>query len=53
VETLLGDASKARARIGWKPKYTFQQLVDEMVDADLEEAEAELRASSAVRKSLY
>jgi GDPmannose 4,6-dehydratase len=53
VETLLGDASKAREKLGWSPKVTFEQLVDEMVDADLAEAEAELRASFAKRKSLY
>ncbi len=53
VETLLGDAGKAREKLGWSPKVTFEQLVDEMVDADLAEAEAELRASFARRKSLY
>jgi GDPmannose 4,6-dehydratase len=53
VETLLGDASKARQKLGWTPKVTFEQLVEEMVDADLAEAEAELRASFARRKSLY
>jgi GDPmannose 4,6-dehydratase len=53
VDTLLGDASKARAKIGWKPKCSFQQLVDEMVDADLEEASAELRAASGRKRSLY
>ena len=30
VESLLGDASLARKELGWKPKYNFQQLVDEM-----------------------
>ncbi len=39
VETLLGDASKARKRLGWKPKISFQQLVAEMVSEDLKEAE--------------
>ncbi|MEY4467906.1 MAG: GDP-mannose 4,6-dehydratase [Pseudomonadota bacterium] len=53
VETLLGDASKARQKLGWSPKVSFEQLVEEMVDADLEEAEGELRASYARRKSLY
>ncbi|HUQ11792.1 MAG TPA: GDP-mannose 4,6-dehydratase [Steroidobacteraceae bacterium] len=53
VDTLLGDAGKARAKIGWKPRYTFQQLVDEMADADLAEASAELRAASGVKRSLY
>jgi len=39
VESLLGDASKARAKLGWKPKVLFEQLVAEMVRADLAEAE--------------
>jgi len=30
VESLLGDSTLARNELGWKPKYTFQQLVDEM-----------------------
>ena len=34
VETLLGDASKAKAKLGWVPKISFEQLVEEMVDAD-------------------
>ncbi len=53
VDTLLGDASKARAKLGWEPKISFAQLVDEMVDADLAEAEAEQRAATARRTSLY
>jgi GDPmannose 4,6-dehydratase len=39
VETLLGDASKARRQLGWRPEVTFDALVDEMVDADLRLAE--------------
>jgi GDPmannose 4,6-dehydratase len=35
VETLLGDASKAHAKLGWKPKTTFEQLVKEMMESDL------------------
>jgi GDPmannose 4,6-dehydratase len=38
VETLLGDASKARAKLGWKPEIDFDALVREMVGEDLEEA---------------
>jgi len=38
VETLLGDASKARTKLGWAPKATFRELVAEMVTADLQEA---------------
>jgi GDPmannose 4,6-dehydratase len=53
VETLLGDASKARAKLGWMPKISFAELVDEMVDADFAEAEGELRAASMRRTSLY
>jgi GDPmannose 4,6-dehydratase len=53
VETLLGDASKARAKLGWKPKISFSELVNEMVDADMVEAESELRAEGTRRKSLY
>jgi len=34
VETLLGDASKAKARLGWTPKITLPELVREMVHAD-------------------
>lgn len=36
VDTLLGDASKAREKLGWVPKTTFAQLVQEMVAEDLE-----------------
>ena len=35
VETLLGDASKARKELGWKPKISFAELVEEMVSEDL------------------
>jgi GDPmannose 4,6-dehydratase len=38
VETLLGDPSKAKKVLGWSPRCTFSQLVEEMVDADLETA---------------
>jgi GDPmannose 4,6-dehydratase len=39
VETLLGDASKARQRLGWTPATSFQELVAEMVREDLKAAE--------------
>lgn len=39
VESLLGDASKARAKLGWRPEVTFEELVREMVEADLKLAE--------------
>ncbi|TRZ92286.1 MAG: GDP-mannose 4,6-dehydratase [Rhodocyclaceae bacterium] len=39
VETLLGDASKARTQLGWTPKISFHELVSEMVREDLKAAE--------------
>ena len=39
VETLLGDATKAREKLGWTPKITFNELVREMVREDLRTAE--------------
>ncbi len=39
VETLLGDASKAKEKLGWEPEISFDQLVAEMVREDLKEAE--------------
>ena len=38
VETLLGDATKAREKLGWTPKITFKELVAEMVREDLKSA---------------
>ena len=38
VESLLGDPSKAKEKLGWEPKISFEALVKEMVTADLEEA---------------
>jgi GDPmannose 4,6-dehydratase len=38
VETLLGDPSKAKEKLGWSPKTTFRELVSEMIHADLKSA---------------
>jgi len=38
VESLLGDPSKAKNELGWEPKISFEELVKEMVLADMEEA---------------
>jgi GDPmannose 4,6-dehydratase len=38
VETLLGDPSKAEAKLGWTPEITVQQMCAEMVAADLQAA---------------
>jgi GDPmannose 4,6-dehydratase len=39
VDTLIGDATKARVKLGWRPKVTFRELVSEMVATDLQAAE--------------
>jgi GDPmannose 4,6-dehydratase len=41
VDTLLGDASKAREKLGWRPRTSFAELISEMVREDLKEAECE------------
>jgi GDPmannose 4,6-dehydratase len=38
VETLLGDPTKAKQKLGWEPRTTFQELVAEMVSHDLNQA---------------
>ena len=38
---LVGDASKARAVLGWEPQYTLDAMIEEMVEADLEAAGAD------------
>jgi GDPmannose 4,6-dehydratase len=39
VETLLGDSTKAKEKLGWEPKTSFKELVAEMVCEDLKSAE--------------
>ena len=50
VETLLGDATKAKTLLGWEPEISFDQLVTEMVDYDLAEARLELQTGALSRK---
>jgi GDPmannose 4,6-dehydratase len=47
VETLLGDATRAREILGWKPQVSFVELVRRMVVSDLREAEKERLCRSA------
>src|SRR6266545_2376016 len=42
VDLLVGDASKAREKLGWKPRTSFTQLVKEMVASDLDDARREV-----------
>jgi GDPmannose 4,6-dehydratase len=41
VDSLQGDSTKLRTELGWSPKYSFEQLVDEMVAEDLKLAQEE------------
>ena len=52
VETLLGDATKAHQKLGWKPKITFDELVSEMAKADMIEAEFDLQVKKSGHKAL-
>ena len=47
VQSLLGDATKAREKLGWRPRVTFQDLVREMVAVDLEAAERDKLVKSS------
>ena len=42
VDNLLGDSTKAKEKLGWEPHITFEELVEEMVRADMHEARREL-----------
>ncbi len=51
VDTLLGDATKARRKLGWVPKTSFAGLVAEMVREDLRAAEAQVHLSKVMHGS--
>ena len=42
VETLLGDPSKARKKLGWEPVITFEEMIAEMVEHDIKEAQMDV-----------
>ena len=52
VETLLGDATKARQKLGWVPKITFAELVSEMARSDMLQAEFDLKVKAHGHKAL-
>lgn len=41
VDLLIGDATKAREKLGWQPEYDLQTLVKEMIESDLKEVQSE------------
>lgn len=50
VETLCGDASKARRLLGWQPKVGFEELIKMMVDADIERYRGRQAAAASVQR---
>ena len=44
VDILLGDSSKAREKLGWKPEVSFEEMIHMMVDEDLKRVKAEINA---------
>jgi GDPmannose 4,6-dehydratase len=50
VDLLVGDASRARRELGWKPAVTFEGLIDLMIDADLELVSREIRSGSGNKR---
>jgi GDPmannose 4,6-dehydratase len=51
VDLLLGDNTKARAKLGWEPRTSFEELVDMMVESDLALARQERLVSSMANES--
>ncbi|HSW15814.1 MAG TPA: GDP-mannose 4,6-dehydratase [Ramlibacter sp.] len=52
VETLLGDATRARTQLGWTPRTTFKELVREMTEADYKSAEFDVEVRARGHKAL-
>jgi GDPmannose 4,6-dehydratase len=52
VETLLGDPSKAREKLGWSPQISIDELVREMVEADWENAKRDAMVARAGFRTL-
>ena len=52
VELLWGDSTKARTELGWEPKYSFMDLVKEMVQSDLEELKSDVKVKESGRLRL-
>ena len=50
VDLLLGDATKAREKLGWEPTVTFSELVRMMVDADMEAVQREIEGTNLSRQ---
>ena len=53
VETLLGDPTKAKEKLGWEPKISFKEMVFEMMESDIHLAKNELLMLNNDQKSLF
>ena len=51
LHDIVGDASKARERLGWSPRVDFEGLVQLLVDADVERLRSRLEPSSQTASS--
>jgi len=51
VDHLIGDATKARARLGWQPSLSFKGLIELMVDSDLDSVRHEIASDPAPRRT--
>ncbi|MDQ3820871.1 MAG: GDP-mannose 4,6-dehydratase, partial [Acidobacteriota bacterium] len=49
VDLLVGDASKAQEKLGWRPHYTFKDMISEMVQSDIEALSSSSRTKSEVK----
>jgi GDPmannose 4,6-dehydratase len=49
VDLLIGDATKAKGELGWEPQYTFAEMIKEMVETDMAEAQKECGQVVAAR----
>jgi GDPmannose 4,6-dehydratase len=52
VDLLLGDSSKARQKLGWKPEVSFEQMIGMMVEADIAQVKWEMRKAGTTGKRL-
>ena len=43
VELLIGDSTKARDKLGWEPKFNLEQLIEDMIKSDIDEAKSEIQ----------
>jgi GDPmannose 4,6-dehydratase len=48
IDHLVGDSTKARLELGWRPEVSFEQLVKRMVDADVERLKQAIERGGAV-----